>query len=279
MAAFFAKRRTATEATARRPREGAVAVRRYRACDGFEALIPEALVERCFAFARSCAPREWIALLAVRKLRDARGEYVIVEGVLPFDGARGTTATVATTIDGEARARLLLEQLFPDSEVGGWLHTHPGHGLFLSSTDRITQQTWSSPTALALVVDHTVPGQLFVARGPDAEEMRLVAPSRPTKPKPRAPDPPARPKPRRIPPLSFIAACLLGLLAGATSTAAALALRRVDAELAAIRSHVEHPRSALTAESKPLPAPSNASICTPPLPAEIACTNPDRDGE
>jgi proteasome lid subunit RPN8/RPN11 len=56
------------------------------------------------------------------------------------------------------------DQFFPDTQIVGWYHTHPGHGIFLSSHDLFIQNNfWAQQMQMALVIDtHKNSGAFFV---------------------------------------------------------------------------------------------------------------------
>ena len=159
----------------RQDRKNTQRSRTYRATDGFEAIVPESIVERLVQFARREDPRERAGLFAARPSKDEGGEYVLVVGLVPFEGVRATAVQVETNPASEARARTLLRLVYPDAEPGGWAHSHPSWGLFFSGTDRATQRTWSDRNSLGIVVDPTKKERVIVFRGPGSEELKLTA--------------------------------------------------------------------------------------------------------
>jgi proteasome lid subunit RPN8/RPN11 len=78
----------------------------------------------------------------------------LIEGFHPL----ATVSASATHFTMRADAwPHLWRRLLPsdqDPEIVGWYHSHPGHGVFLSGTDRATQAAWFRlPWHIALVVD------------------------------------------------------------------------------------------------------------------------------
>lgn len=144
--------------------------------DGFMAFVPVVIAERMVEIANRAAPLECAALLATRSGTDESGEFVLIVGLIPFEGTRATRVAVEMTPFSELRAREVLLRMFPDAEPGGWFHTHPGLGVFFSETDRETQRTWTARNALGVVVDPTAKRFIAAFRGPSSEELELSSP-------------------------------------------------------------------------------------------------------
>ena len=255
-ALVFRKLRIGTTLPGRRPRGDVAGFRAYRATDGFEAIVPNALAERMLTMARRAAPKECAALLAVRRFVDSSGAYVTVEGIVPFEYVEASEASVATTVESERVAREQLTALFPDVDPGAWFHSHPGWGLFFSETDRVTQRTWVAQNSLGLVVDPTIPDRLFVVRGPESEELSLVAA--------------ATERPRRKSKRRAVVAAVLAVLMGAGFMRGVLGFRRtmqtlhrMDARVAALEA-----RSAAPGTLPPVVAPPRSEprpLCEEPV--------------
>ncbi len=147
----------------------------FRAKDGFEAALPETLVERILSFARKAAPNEWCGLLVGRSCRDVRGEHLLVLGVMPDTDCKIGPGSFATTAESEFRTRRDARHLYPDCTILAWVHSHPRLGLFFSSVDRRNQATWTWPQSLGIVVDPWHPERIAAYRGPESERMVRVA--------------------------------------------------------------------------------------------------------
>ena len=78
----------------------------------------------------------------------------IVVAALPALQAAERTAQITFTQDSWARILGELDERYPDQQIVGWYHTHPGYGLFLSEQDRFIHRHFFSNTAqIALVID------------------------------------------------------------------------------------------------------------------------------
>lgn len=146
----------------------------YRAADGFEAAIPEHLIERLPLWGKQAAPNECCALLAGRVYEDERGRHVVIVGVVLDPEAAAEHSFVQTTPASEWKTRLAARQLYPDAVIVGWAHWHVRHGILYSEIDRRNQATWAAPHAIGIVVDPWHPDLLSVYRGPHSERLTLV---------------------------------------------------------------------------------------------------------
>ncbi|HLK61250.1 MAG TPA: Mov34/MPN/PAD-1 family protein, partial [Chthonomonadaceae bacterium] len=73
---------------------------------------------------------------------------------LPAHGAVETETTIEYTADAWQALTPRLQQMDASWTVLGSYHSHPGHGVFLSATDRDTQsEVFSHEWQVALVVD------------------------------------------------------------------------------------------------------------------------------
>ncbi len=159
----------------RRDRDGVRAgYRLFTGTAGFEAALPEHVLERALAFARAAAPDEWYGLLVGRLGEDGRGRHVVLVGVVPDEEARATPGFVETSHASEFATRALARRLYPDAVIVGWVHSHPHLGVRYSATDRRNQATWTQAHSLGIVVDPWDPKQLTAYRGPDSEELAAV---------------------------------------------------------------------------------------------------------
>jgi len=109
-------------------------------------------------FATSTLDREVGGMLIGQVCLTPEGErYVIVEGQLEArhasNGATHMTFTSNTLTDALTR----LEEEFPDKQIVGWYHTHPGLSVFLSSMDVwLHSHFFPQPWHIALVIDPLV---------------------------------------------------------------------------------------------------------------------------
>lgn len=96
--------------------------------------------------------------------------YAFVEVTQAVRGefTRGRSTSLTFTPDTWSQIIAKVEHDFPDQQIVGWYHTHPGFGVFLSSDDKFVQNNFFGHSAqLALVVDHIQRKAAFFA-GSDA---------------------------------------------------------------------------------------------------------------
>jgi proteasome lid subunit RPN8/RPN11 len=115
-------------------------------------------------------PDECVGLLAGRVCRDSAGTYTVVTGAVLSEAALTGRGSVRTTVEAEKAAAARLGKRFPIAERVGWFHSHPGIGAYFSGTDKLNQQTWTSPQSVGIVVDHTDEERCIAAfLGPDSQ--------------------------------------------------------------------------------------------------------------
>lgn len=87
----------------------------------------------------------------VGRLRDGVAE---IRHVLPALEAVGGAAQLTFTHEVWEQLLSTVDREHPDEQIVGWYHSHPGHGIFLSSFDQfIHENFFSAPGMVALVVD------------------------------------------------------------------------------------------------------------------------------
>ncbi len=130
--------------------------------------------------------REVGGVLVGRRI-DARA--VQVRGMIPALEAVGERAAVTFTHDAWELVHRELDHKFPDQQIVGWYHSHPGFGIFLSRDDLFIHESFfSEPWQFAYVID-----PIGLEEGEFAWSGRSVVPvqTRPIAPPPgyRAPAP------------------------------------------------------------------------------------------
>jgi proteasome lid subunit RPN8/RPN11 len=84
---------------------------------------------------------------------DVNNGLVEVKDAVPM--VHGSLVEVEFNSEHYAKADEINQNLTDENWIVGWYHTHPGHGLFLSSVDKINHSGYQSlnPKAVALVFD------------------------------------------------------------------------------------------------------------------------------
>lgn len=141
------------------------------------------------AAARRAAPLETGGLLVGRVFRDDQGRYAAVVDFVEAPPGTGTTGHIVMSSEliTDLRRQAAREQ--PTSDVIGWWHSHLTESDY-SQTDRMTQQTWTDPENVGILV-YARPNGTHIGKvhlGPDGDvcltEGRIPGETRPAFPKP-----------------------------------------------------------------------------------------------
>jgi proteasome lid subunit RPN8/RPN11 len=97
-------------------------------------------------------------------LLDYHFDFVEVMGSIPAQHTDATRGSLRFTHEAWAEMNRVRDHRYPDMEIVGWYHTHPGQGIFLSPDDlNIHNNHFSDAFKLALVVEtHLHRGAFFV---------------------------------------------------------------------------------------------------------------------
>ncbi len=80
--------------------------------------------------------------------------YVTVEAAIPAPHARADRSSVTFTQESWGEINRVKDRQYPDQDIVGWYHTHPGFGVFLSDYDTfIHRNFFQAPWQVAFVVD------------------------------------------------------------------------------------------------------------------------------
>lgn len=111
-------------------------------------------VEAMFSDAETHEPMETGGILVGSPCSDEAGQYLrIVDAIAVGDAPREADRLTFTR---EAWLRMLdqREALYPNEQVAGWYHTHPGMRVFLSEPDLLIHRAFfSRPSDIAVVLD------------------------------------------------------------------------------------------------------------------------------
>jgi len=80
--------------------------------------------------------------------------FVVISGAIPQYSHNRSLVHFTVGPDETAAARQEIEQHYPGQVAVGWYHSHPGHGIFLSSQDMtIVRSIYNASWHVALVID------------------------------------------------------------------------------------------------------------------------------
>lgn len=118
-----------------------------RGRNGYHERMRDQIYDHVFAFPGS----EVGGILVGRKLD---GGDQIITGAIPAESTEGDLVSLTFTHDSWEQIHHAMGESFPDEEIVGWYHSHPGHGIFLSNHDAFIHHNFFSDVAcIALVVD------------------------------------------------------------------------------------------------------------------------------
>jgi len=105
-----------------------------------------------FPHAFNSSDREVGGVLVGYKSR--RGSLPYVFGAVAAIAANEQRATLTFTQDSWEHVHRVMEADFPDGEIIGWYHTHPGFGIFLSEHDLFVHRNFfGDESQVAQVID------------------------------------------------------------------------------------------------------------------------------
>jgi proteasome lid subunit RPN8/RPN11 len=100
---------------------------------------------------------------------------VEVQGVYNMVSPDATVGHVRFDIESSRDAEQHQEVNHPDTEIVGWYHSHPGHGVFLSGTDQRTHGNFFKPFhKIAMVID-PIRREVGAYCGPDGRVVAMEA--------------------------------------------------------------------------------------------------------
>ncbi|HEV2891149.1 MAG TPA: Mov34/MPN/PAD-1 family protein [Frankiaceae bacterium] len=173
---------------------------RFRGTSGVEVLIAPAVAVQLSALADHAMPNEIGGLVCGRLLADDRGEYTVVLGAVKSDESKVSPGQFLLDAPATTRLRAYAGLLHAGLDVIGWWHSHSGPSGF-SNTDRQSQQDWSDPGHVGVLVFARGPEWGVVYAGPGANLLESterspvgVALSRPAHNLAPVPNVPMRPR-------------------------------------------------------------------------------------
>ncbi len=137
---------------------------------GFSSHLPvfvtQSAYQRLDAHAVSDLEREVGGVLVGDWSLDAatRQQFIVVEAALPARFTRQGSVYLTFTQDSLVDIHAEMDEHFPDKQIVGWYHTHPGMGVFLSPYDTwLHRHFFPEPWQVALVIEpHSTTGGFFI---------------------------------------------------------------------------------------------------------------------
>lgn len=126
----------------------------------------------------SCAHTEIFGLLLGDVFRTPTGKLRTI--IRTFIPAQRLKASTPTFVEVSAEELIRMDKAFEEANHAygmlkvGWFHTHPGHGIFMSATDRDNHAMYNKPWQVALVLDPIRKTSGFFV-GPRCESAPLIS--------------------------------------------------------------------------------------------------------
>lgn len=91
-------------------------------------------------------------------------QFIVVAAALPARFTRQGSVYLTFTQDSLVDLHADMDQHYPDKQIVGWYHTHPGMGVFLSPYDTwLHRHFFPEPWQVALVIEpHSATGGFFI---------------------------------------------------------------------------------------------------------------------
>ena len=101
---------------------------------------------------------------------ESQQQFIVIETALPARFTRQGSAYLTFTQDSLVGFHTEMDEHFPDKQIVGWYHTHPGMGVFLSSYDAwLHQHFFPEAWQVALVIDpYSSTGGFFIRQADGA---------------------------------------------------------------------------------------------------------------
>lgn len=135
------------------------------------------VVERFDAHAKMFNSREVFGLLLGRAVRTPSGKLRTILEELML--AEALTVSTVAAVEVSAAELSRLDDVFDEKHKNagllrmGWVHSHPGHGVFMSGTDRENHALYRLPWQVALVVD-PIRSEFGFFAGPDCRPVAYL---------------------------------------------------------------------------------------------------------
>jgi proteasome lid subunit RPN8/RPN11 len=125
-----------------------------------------------------CAHTEIFGLLLGDVFRTPSGKLRTI--IRTFMPAERLATSTATFVEVSAEELIRMDRAYEEVNHAsgmlkvGWFHTHPGHGVFMSTTDRDNHSMYNKPWQVALVLDPITMTSGFFA-GPRCESVPVLS--------------------------------------------------------------------------------------------------------
>ncbi len=117
-------------------------------------MVAESVVEEVLRHGKSDTSREQGGVLVGTVASGRDKVYITVEAVIPAPQTKASRTSVTFTHDSWAEINRAKDADYPNQDIVGWYHTHPGFGIFMSEYDTfIHHNFFPAPWQVAFVLD------------------------------------------------------------------------------------------------------------------------------
>lgn len=146
--------------------------------DRFSLYVSKRVLEEVWDYVAENSSVEVGGILVGHPFRDLDypvSTFVVIVGAIRQESDNHSIGHFAVSPPELAQTRSIMENRYPGLTVVGWYHSHPGHGVFLSSWDmQIVRSIYDAMWNVALVVD-PVRGEYAFFLGPEGRRLPTVA--------------------------------------------------------------------------------------------------------
>lgn len=109
--------------------------------------------------------------------RSSYRSFVEVDAFIPASKGISRRASFEFTNEAQQEIHDVMQSRFPDKQIVGWFHTHPGYGIFLSGADQfIDEHYFCEKYHIAMVIDPSRPNVEVGTFVWDQEDRRVRVP-------------------------------------------------------------------------------------------------------
>lgn len=125
------------------------------------------------AHAKSTLENEICGVLAGNVHQDETGEFLHIHTIIPGENTLQGSTNVTFTQETWNKIHQILEKKFPEMQILGWYHTHPGFGTEFSEMDLFIQENFFPlPTQISLLTD-PLSGEVAISINSDSGPQRI----------------------------------------------------------------------------------------------------------
>lgn len=138
-----------------RPAPEDIEIEGYGNWDGVRILIAGSVLKEAKRYFLTDTSRELGGVLVGGYYSHRGIPYTLTVGFIPATRGIGSPGSFRFTHEAWEEINKARDEKFPEQQIVGWYHTHPGYGIFLSGYDMfIHEHFFNLPHQYAMVVNH-----------------------------------------------------------------------------------------------------------------------------